>query len=105
MSDPAIVSEIGRLIQRMRLNRNLTQQQLADMSGVTRVTISRFERGQTPTIMTLVQVLRALDKLDILDVFQEEAEISPLQMLSLTARRRKRATGTRASSRPDEQGR
>ncbi len=105
MSDPGVVSEIGRLIRQMRLNRNLTQKQLADMSGVSRVTISLFERGRSATLMTLVQILRALDKLDILDVFHEEAEISPLQLLSLTKKRRQRASGARTSSQRKDESR
>lgn len=95
MSDPAIVTKIGQSIQQMRLNRNLTQKQLAKMSGVNRVTISRFEGGQASTLLTLVQILRALDKLDILNIFNEEAEISPLQLLNLKKKRRKRASGSR----------
>jgi putative transcriptional regulator len=103
MADPAIVYEIGRLVQQMRLNRNLTQKQLSTMSGVSRVTISRFERGQVSTILTLVQILRALDKLDILDIFYEESEISPLQLLSLKKKQRQRASGIRITgSRKDE---
>ncbi len=103
MSDPAVVKEIGRLVQQMRLNRNLTQEELATRSGVNRVTISRFEGGQAATLLTLIQILRALDKLDILDTFHEEAETSPLQLLNLKKKQRKRATGTRGSrNRKDE---
>ena len=104
MSDPAIVVEIGKFIQQMRLNRNLTQEQLAKMSGVNRVTISRFEGGQASTLLTLVQILRALEKLDILNTFHEEAEISPLQLLNLRKKQRKRASGTRLSRRRKNEG-
>jgi transcriptional regulator with XRE-family HTH domain len=104
MSDPAIVNEIGQFIQRMRLNRNVTQKQLARMSGVNRVTISRFEGGQASTLLTLVQILRALDKLDILNTFYEEAEISPLQLLNLRKKQRRRASGTRLSRNRKDEG-
>lgn len=104
MSDPAIVTEIGRFVQQMRLNRNLTQQQLAMMSGVNRVTISRFEGGRASSLMTLVQILRALGKLDILSTFYEEAEISPLQLLNLKKRQRKRATGSRLTRKWKNEG-
>ena len=105
MSDPAVVDEIGRFVRQMRLNRNLTQQQLATMSGMNRVTISRLERGQVSTLLTLVQILRALEKLDLLNIFYEEAEISPLQLLSLRSKQRKRASGTRLSRRRKDEGR
>lgn len=103
MADPEIVSEIGHSIQQMRLNRNLTQEQLAEISGVNRVTISRFERGRAATLLTLVQILRALDKLEILNVFNEESEISPLQLLKLRKKQRKRASGSRLAKRPNEE--
>jgi len=101
MADPAIVREIGRLIQQMRLNRNLTQKQLAEMSGINRVTISRFESGRASNLLSLIQILRAFDKLDILNGFYEEAEISPIQLLRLQKNRRKRASGTRGSGQRD----
>ena len=105
LSDPAVVSQIGEFLQQMRLNRNLTQEQLAEMSGVSRITISRLERGQAATLLTLVQILRALDKLDTLNVFHEEAEISPLQLLKLQKKVRKRASGTRLSGKPGNEER
>ncbi len=104
MSDPAVVIEIGQFIQRMRLNRNMTQEQLAQMSGVNRVTVSRLERGQAYTLLTLVQILRALDKLDILNTFSEEAEISPIQLLKLKRNRRQRASGSRLSRKKSNGG-
>ncbi|MBN2227193.1 MAG: helix-turn-helix transcriptional regulator [candidate division Zixibacteria bacterium] len=105
MSDPAIVTEIGQYVRQMRLNRNLTQKQLAKMSGVNRVTISKFEGGRASTLLTLVQILRALDKLSILNTFYEEAEISPLQLLNLKKKQRKRATGSRRFRAQKSEGR
>ncbi len=105
MSDPAIVDQIGQFIKQMRLNRNLTQKQLAVMSGVNRVTISRFEGGQASTLLTLVQILRALEKLDILNSFHEEAEISPLQLLNLRKKQRQRASGKHLSHKSKNEGR
>ena len=98
MSDPAIVREIGRNIQQMRLNKNMTQKQLAELSGVNRVTISRIERGQAASLLTIVQILRALGKLDILNGFYEVAQISPLQLLRLNKLERQRASGRRKST-------
>ena len=66
LSDTALVEELGLGIKRMRLNQNYSQQELADRSGVDRITISKLENGRPPTMLTLVQVLRGLQRLDVL---------------------------------------
>ncbi|MBL7996016.1 helix-turn-helix transcriptional regulator [bacterium] len=95
MADPVIVKEIGGSLRHMRLNKNISQEQLARMAGVDRTTISRMEAGRAATLLTLVQVLRALDKLDILNVFSEEPQISPLQVLKMQERQRQKASPKR----------
>ena len=92
MADPAIVKEICSNLKQMRLNKNLSQADMAQMAGLNRVTISRMEAGRAATLLTVVQVLRALDKLDILDMFREESETSPLQLLKLQDKQRQRAS-------------
>ena len=92
MADPAIVKDIGKGIKQMRLNKNLSQEELASRSGLGRVTISKMENGRAATLLTLVQVLRALERLEILDVFKEEPEISPIQLLKLQEQQRKKAS-------------
>ena len=45
-----------------RRERNLTQKQLAELSGIDQAEISRIERGQAnPTAATLSALTRALD--------------------------------------------
>jgi len=95
LADTAIVKELCHSLRQMRLRKNFTQAELAQKAGLNRVTISRMEAGRAATLLTLVQVLRALDKLDILDVFREEIEISPLQLLKLQEKQRRRASGER----------
>ena len=91
-ADPAIVKEICNSIRQMRLNKNLSQDELAHRSGINRTTISRMESGRAATLLTLVQVLRALDKLDVLNLFWEEPEISPMQLLKFQEQQRKKAS-------------
>lgn len=91
LADPAIVKEIGKSLKQIRLNKNLSQEQLAKTSGLDRTTISRMESGRAATLLTLIQVLRALDRLNILNIFLEEPEISPLNLLKMQESKRKRA--------------
>ncbi len=92
MSDPAIVREICNNIKQIRLNKNISQAELANLSGLNRVTISRLEAGRSATILSVIQVLRALDKLEILNAFITEPEISPIKLLQQRETQRQKAS-------------
>lgn len=99
MADPAIVRELGDNLKQMRLNQNLSQARLAEYAGLSRVTISRMEGGRAATILTIVQVLRVLERLDILNAFQEDEQVSPLQLLRMKKNQRQRASRPRKAAR------
>ena len=92
MSDSAIVNKICNNIKQMRLSQNISQQELANRSGLNRVTISRMESGRAVSLLTLVQTLRALDKLDIINAFNVEPEISPLKLFDIQEKYRQKAS-------------
>jgi putative transcriptional regulator len=92
MSDAAILGEIGRRLRRERLNRNLTQAELAKRIGVGRRTLQNSEDGEVTTLATLVAILRGLDLLGQLDKFIPDPPLSPIQLAKLQGRRRQRAS-------------
>lgn len=92
MSDPAIVKEICYNLKQIRLNKNISQEELAKLSGLNRVTISRMEAGRAATLLTIIQVLRVLDKLDVLNAFKTEPEVSPIQLLKQKESQRQKAS-------------
>ncbi len=92
LSDVAAIKEIGRNLQLMRLNQDISQQELATQAGLSRLTISQVENGRPASTLTLVQLLRALGRLDVLEVLEESATISPLQAVRLARQRRQRAS-------------
>lgn len=47
-------------IKEMRLKKNMTQSQLAELVGKDKTQISRIERGRNLTISTIVQIVEAL---------------------------------------------
>jgi transcriptional regulator with XRE-family HTH domain len=47
-SDVALLQELGQRIARLRLERNLTQPQLAEQAGISKRTLERLESGGTP---------------------------------------------------------
>ena len=103
MSDSAILAELGRRVQRERLNRNVAQADLAAKAGVSRRAVQHFEAGFGCTLGTLVRMLRALGRLDALDSFLPEPGISPLQLAKLKGRPRQRTSRARHRQQPPEQ--
>ena len=92
MSDKAIIKEIGRRVKRKRLEGNFTQQETADLAGISRPTVSDLERGNPFGILTLIQILRALNALDEIDSFLPDPGISPLQLAKMRGKERQRAS-------------
>ncbi len=77
----------GKRLKELRKDRGLTQQQLGDMVGVTKVSICCYENGtRTPTLETLVDLADALNvkitSLLAIDYFAvaEEDEIKTLNV-------------------------
>ena len=97
MSDKAVLAELGERLSRRRLNRNMTQEELAVAAGVARRLVQRLEGGHGCSLENLMRILRALGMLDQLDAFLPESEISPLQMAKTRGRERLRASGRRGS--------
>jgi transcriptional regulator with XRE-family HTH domain len=91
LTDQSIVQELGERLGRHRLERNLTQAQLAQAAGIGRATLQRLEAGETAELSTFIRVLRALGRLDALDRLVPEPAPSPVQLLKLQGRKRARA--------------
>ena len=93
-SDQSILKELTRRIRRRRLNLNLTQQQVADQSGLHIQTVKNFESGNNASLLTLIQILRVFGDLGALDQFLPDPGISPIQLLKLKGKQRQRASGS-----------
>ena len=91
MSDKSICSAIGKYIKHHRLNQNKTQDDISELAGISRSTLSLMERGEKVTLSSLIQVLRILDLLYVMDVFKVTDEISPIEYAKLQKNKRQRA--------------
>ncbi len=101
MSDEALLQELGRRIARLRLERNLSQAQLAEQAGISKRTLERLEAGAVSTQLSLfLRVLRQLDLLERLELLLPEPQPSPLALLEQQRATRKRASRRRTTNPP-----
>ena len=92
MSDAVVVKTLCQSIKQLRLNKNISQDELAERSGISRITISRMESSKAINLLTFVQLLRALDNLELLNNLVVEPEISPILLMEQMKKYRKKAT-------------
>ena len=99
------LEELGARLSRHRLNRNLTQEELAQRAGISVATLKRIEHGSSSTLfINLINVLHALGLEQNLDLIVPEVPPSPVQLANLQKKgerqraRRKRKTAPNADS-------
>ena len=96
LTDIELCNRIGVKIKTVRLKQNMSQDELADKSGVSISTIRRMEDGEVKTLESLIRILRTLGKLDIFIPLVEEEQLSPNEYYELTNKankhKRKRAS-------------
>ena len=96
LSDELVLQEIGERLARTRLERNLTQANLAKTAGISKRTLERLESGAASTqLTTFIRVSRALGLLQRFDAFLPKPLASPVEQVKLQGRKRKRASGIR----------
>ena len=94
-TDQAILTEIGDRATRARLNRNLSQAQLASKAGVSKRTLERLEKGESVQLTNFIRLLRALDRMDAFDQILNEGDVRPMDLLRRQGKPRRRASGER----------
>jgi transcriptional regulator with XRE-family HTH domain len=91
-TDEAILNELGERLARIRLDRNLTQAQLATQAGVSKRTVERLEAGTVTQLSGFIRVCRALDVIERFDLLVPEPVPSPVEQLKMAGRKRRRAS-------------
>lgn len=102
LSEPEILTELGRRLRRYRLQQNLTQAALALDAGVATRTLRNVENGSDTQLVTLLRILRALGRLDALDAFLPRPGVSPMELLRSGGRERERASPSRQGRASDK---
>ena len=73
---PAII--LRNAIRRLRFDRNMTQEELALRTGVSRQTIMSIERGRTnPSVLLAYKIASALGA-EIAEVFVMDGKLAPV---------------------------
>ena len=92
-TDEAILAELGARLAKIRLDRNLTQAELATQAGVSKRTVERLETGAVATQLSgFIRVCRVLDVIERFELLVPEPMPSPVAQLKLAGRKRQRAS-------------
>ncbi|HEY7934952.1 MAG TPA: helix-turn-helix domain-containing protein, partial [Solirubrobacteraceae bacterium] len=95
-TDAAVLAELGRRLERHRLERNWTQAEMAAEAGLGQATVQRAERGDSVQMTSMIKLLRTLGLLGGLDLAVPEAINLPIARLEREQRKiRRRARGRR----------
>ena len=89
----AMGRELGDRLKQARLNLDLTQEEVGLSAGISRYTIKNLEQGRG-SIQDLMALLIALESTDQLNNLMPPQQISPIELLKLRGRMRKRASGS-----------
>lgn len=102
LADELILTELGERVTHVRLDRQLTQAQLAEQAGVAKRTVERIEAGASAQSSSLIRILRVLGLLPNLDRLVPETGPGPMDQLRRKGKIRKRASSCRDSETSDE---
>jgi transcriptional regulator with XRE-family HTH domain len=92
-TDEAVLRELGGRLAQVRLERNLTQAQLAEQAGVSKRTVERLESGGVATQLSgFIRVCRVLGLVERFELLVPEPVPSPVEQLRLRGRQRQRAS-------------
>ena len=92
MSNPEIISELGRRFKEYRLSAMLTQKEAAERAGVSLITLRQFENGRSYNINmnNFLAMLRVVGCLEQVDELLPEMPVSAYAMDRLMQKNPKR---------------
>jgi len=83
LSNRQIHQEMGKRVKAIRLQKRLTQQEVAEKAGVSLYSITQIENGKSVSLSTFIPVLRVLRLLNNLEQLLPEQEVSPVEVMRL----------------------
>jgi len=94
-----LLSKLAEALVRTRLNRNLTQQTVADRSGISLKAVINLESGNGASLKSFLAVCRTFGQIGWIDALTPPEGPSPMELLKLAGRpRRQRASAVKRES-------
>jgi DNA-binding XRE family transcriptional regulator len=90
LTDIQIQASLGNRLRLARMMQKLTQQMVADKSGVNRTTIRAIENGKSDNLISIIAMLRGLNLLHKLEDILPSMEESPVLMHTFSTKKRVR---------------
>ena len=92
MYTPEIVTMLGRRFKDYRIGCDMTQKEVSQQSGVSVITIRKFENGKlyNITLGTFIELLRAIGFMQGLNDVLPELPVSPYELEKIQQGKRKR---------------
>ncbi len=90
LTDATILQNIGSVIRRNRIDRQITQEQLAIAANVAVSSIRNIEKGKNISLYTLLPILRTLQMLDRLMPLLEEQGQSPILLAAQMSKQKEK---------------
>ncbi len=84
------IRELGKKIKLYRISKEMSQQDLADKTGVSKRSLSRLEQGESVNVDILFKILLALDLGDNIELLVPDQTRRPSYYLEKTDDRQKR---------------
>jgi transcriptional regulator with XRE-family HTH domain len=97
LADAALQQELGSRVERLRIEAGLTQAELAREAGVSKRTVERMEAGESYELGMLIRVLRVLKLTEGFNTLLPELPPSPMALLKLKGKERRRVVHSRAA--------
>jgi len=82
-TDEELLKMIGSHLRKRRISANLSQQELAEATGISKIQISQIERTGKTSLASLVAISRKLGLLQQLLSIYELPELTPIQVYEL----------------------
>jgi len=77
INDDDIIKELARRYEKMRIYKELSDEDVSKNGGVSRDAIYRMKRGENISLVNFIRILRGLSELDALEnVIKEVQELS-----------------------------
>jgi transcriptional regulator with XRE-family HTH domain len=85
-----LIEVIGQSVKSRRVAKEISQEALAKLSGVSHASIARFETGKgNISLENLLLILKALEMADELKIIFKEKELSPTLLAKATTKKTK----------------